>query len=165
MGKRRKEPANKPTTVDRTTRPLPIIKVVGISAAGKSTLVASLRAAGYDARPVSQEHANVADLWRHFETPRALIYLDVTLEGQRARRTDVTWSEEARDSEVRKLAHARTHADLVINTTALSPAIVLTIVTAWLGAQKVRRANTPLPPIGATGAPVADNGPSIRPTT
>ncbi len=134
--------------------PLPIVKVVGISAAGKSTLVASLRLAGYDARPVSQEHSNVKELWRQFEVPRMLVYLDVAFEMQRARRTDVSWSEEARAEEVRRLRDARDNADIVLNTTELSREAVLMIVMAWLRAQGIRHAETPLPPIGATGAPL-----------
>lgn len=143
-------------------RPLPVVKVVGVSAAGKSTLVAALRAAGYDARPISQEHANVPELWRQFEVPRALIYLDVSLDAQRARRSDVTWSEAARTEEVRRLTQAREHADLVINTSALAPATVLEMVLSWLRAQKVRCAPAPLPPIAATGAPVQTPSPRTR---
>ena len=48
---------------------LPLIKVVGISASGKSTLVKALRQRGYRARPVSQEHSNVPSLWQQFEEP------------------------------------------------------------------------------------------------
>ena len=59
---------------------LPVIKVVGVSAGGKSTLVRLLRERGYDARAVSQEHSEVPTLWKQFEPPRVLIYLDTTLE-------------------------------------------------------------------------------------
>lgn len=146
----------------RAVRPLPIVSVVGVSAAGKSTLVAALRAAGYDARSISQEHANVPDLWRRFDVPRALIYLDVSLDAQRARRDDVAWSEAARMEEIHRLTHARQHADLVINTSALAPASVLGMVLSWLRAQKVRCASTPLPPGGATGAPIPSPAPRTR---
>ncbi len=81
---------------------LPVIKVVGVSASGKSTLVKGLRAAGYDARPVSQEHSNVPDLWKQFDFPKVLIYLDVTLAMQEKRRPDVEWSEAARSIEIER---------------------------------------------------------------
>ncbi len=148
----------------RPARPLPIIKVVGVSAAGKSTLVNALRNAGYDARPVSQEHANVTDLWRQFEAPRALIFLDVSLEAQRARRDDVTWSDSARTQELQRLAHAREHADLVVDTSAFAADVVLSIVLAWLTSQTVRHADAPLPLIGATGAPLPPDAPRRRPS-
>jgi hypothetical protein len=135
-------------------RVLPVIKVVGVSASGKSTLVKRLRLAGYDARPVSQEHANVPTLWRQFGAPKALIYLDVSLEAQRARRDDVTWSAAAREEEVRRLAHARHHADLVINTSASSPDTVAALALAWLRSHRIRHAAEALPPAGETGAPV-----------
>lgn len=135
---------------------LPVIKVVGVSASGKSTLVASLRAAGYDARPISQEHSGVHDLWNKFDLPQALIYLDVSLEAQLARRDDVTWSVSARDDELARLAHARENADLLINTTALNAATVLALVLAWLRSKGYRKSDSPLRPMSATGAPVMD---------
>ncbi len=147
----------------RTERALPIIKVVGVSASGKSTLVAALRVAGYDARPVSQEHANVADLWRRPQPPKALIYLHVSLDAQRARRDDVSWSERAHADECLRLQHAREHADLVVDTSALAAATVLAIALAWLASHPVRHAASSLPPVGATGAPVPTEGPRTRP--
>ena len=51
---------------------LPVIKVVGVSAGGKSTLVRALREHGYDARAVSQEHSHSATLWKQFDVPRVL---------------------------------------------------------------------------------------------
>ena len=133
---------------------LPVIKVVGVSASGKSTLVAGLRAAGYDAYPVSQEHSNVADLWKQFGMPRVLIYLDVSLEAQKERRPDVTWDAANRNTEVERLAHARDHADLQIDTSHNSAEQVRRIALAYLEGQRVRRADSALPPVSQTGAPV-----------
>src|SRR5262245_17548395 len=84
-------------------RPLPIIKVVGISGSGKSTLVRGLRAAGYDARPVSQEHSNVPTLWQQFERTTYLIYLYTSLGAQQRRRQEVTWTKDAHHEEMRRL--------------------------------------------------------------
>ena len=135
-------------------RPLPIIKVVGISGSGKSTLVKALRAAGYDARPVSQEHSNVPTLWQQFERSSYLIYLYTSLVAQRARRTEVTWTEEAHQEEMRRLAHARDHADLRIDTDQLSPEGVLEVALSYLTRRRVRHASTALAPIQATGSAI-----------
>ena len=51
------------------------IVVVGPCAAGKSTLVAALRALGYDAHVSGQEHSEIATLWQHSQ-PDVLIALD-----------------------------------------------------------------------------------------
>jgi RNase adaptor protein for sRNA GlmZ degradation len=130
---------------------LPIIKVVGISASGKSTLVSGLRTAGYDARPVSQEHSDVPELWRQFGFSRVLIFLDNDLLGQRTRRPDVAWSEEALALERRRVQDAREHADLRLNTANLTADQVLGLVLAFLEANRIRRSATPLPPLPRTG--------------
>jgi hypothetical protein len=140
------------------TAKLPVIKVVGVSASGKSTLVAGLRNAGYDAYPVSQEHSNVADLWKQFGIPRVLIYLDVSLDAQKERRPDVTWDATNRTTEIERLAHARDHADLQIDTSHNSAEQVRRIVLAYLEGKRIRRADSALPPVGQTGA-------SVKPVT
>lgn len=131
---------------------LPLIKVVGISAGGKSTLVKRLREAGYNAQPVSQEHSSVPDLWTQFDKPDLLFYVDISLEEQRIRRPDVTWSEENRQNEVDRLAHAHEHADLLINTTGSTPEEVFTIALTFLTHNNVKKSDEPLPPITATGS-------------
>jgi hypothetical protein len=136
----------------RDGAPLPVIKVVGISASGKSTLVALLRSHGYDARPVSQEHSSVADLWRRFDKPQWLLYLDVSLEVQRVRRPDVTWSAQWHRTEELRLRHARDHADLLIDTGTMTPDEVAALALLFLRAKRVRHADAPLPPLSATGS-------------
>src|SRR5688572_29965346 len=122
-------------------KPLPIIKVVGISGSGKSTLVSALRAGGYDARPVSQEHSNVPTLWQQFDRPTYLIYLFAAVEVQLSRRQDVTWSEAAHQEELRRLAHAREHADLRIDTGGLTPEGVHEVARSLLTRRRVRHAD------------------------
>ena len=133
-------------------KPLPIIKVVGISGGGKSTLVRALRAAGYDARPVSQEHSNVPTLWQQFDHPDYLIYLHASLENQQERRQDVTWSPAAHQEESHRLAHAREHADLRIDTGELSPSEVFKVAQTYLTRQRVRHADNPLEALPPTGS-------------
>lgn len=147
---------------------LPLIKVVGISASGKSTLVKNLRRAGYNARPVSQEHSHVPSLWQQFDRTSVLIYLDIDLEGQRQRRPDVTWEAAALLNEQERLMHAREHADLKINTTNTEAETVLKVAVAFLQNQRVRHANEPLAPIAATGSaliPAPDAIPELQPAT
>lgn len=145
------EPVADPTQPEDWTR-LPLIKVVGISASGKSTLVAGLRQAGYYARPVSQEHSHLPDLWQQFDRPRVLIYLDNDLENQRQRRPDVTWDQQNLQNEQERLAHARQHANLQINTANLSAEAVLQIALVFLQHKKIGHAATPLPLVAATGS-------------
>jgi hypothetical protein len=131
---------------------LPIIKVVGMSAAGKSTLVVGLRERGYDARPISQEHSNMPELWRHFELPDILIHLNLTLAGQRSRRPDVSWTLKWHRQETQRLAHALDHADLKIDTSELTAAQVLDITLHFLKNQRIANADKPLTPIVRTGS-------------
>ena len=131
---------------------LPLVKVVGVSAAGKSTLVRKLRAAGYNARPASQEHSDVPDMWQRIRPPAVLIYLHADLESQRQRRPDVSWWTPAHlAQEEARLAHARAHAHLVVDTRHRSPEQVFQEVRRFLEAQGIPHAQSPLPPLPETG--------------
>lgn len=131
---------------------LPLIKVVGVSAAGKSTLVNNLRSRGYHARPVSQEHSELPELWRKIRPPARLIYLEIDLPTQRERRPDVAWNPEWLATEERRLAHARRHADLILDTCGMQAEEVLQRVLDWLENEAIPRAGTPLPPVPKTGS-------------
>ncbi len=141
------------------TQELPLIKVVGVSASGKSTLVQALRAAGYNARSVSQEHSHMATLWKQFNVPRVLIYLDSTILAQMQRRPDVSWDSATLLVEREKLQDAYCEADLRINSAGLSNVAVLWVTLAFLRSRRLRHAAGPLPPATATGAPA---GPRTR---
>jgi hypothetical protein len=131
---------------------LPLVKVVGLSGSGKSTLVQGLRRAGYAARPVSQEHSSVPDLWRQFDRPAVLIHLGLNLAEQMRRRPDVVWTAEALAIEELRLAHAREHADLRIDTSALTAGQVLALALAYLRRRGLAHSPAPLPPLPATGS-------------
>ncbi|MEX1020340.1 MAG: hypothetical protein WDZ49_11825 [Litorilinea sp.] len=133
-------------------RNLPIIKVVGMSGAGKSTLVRRLRAAGYNARAVSQEHSAIQELWRQFDHPLILIYLTLSLEVQRSRRADVTWTPDYFRTEEARLGSARAHADVRIDTSNLTPDNVYDVAVSYLRAANVRHATVPLQPLPSTGS-------------
>jgi hypothetical protein len=100
----------------RDTRPVaaPRIAVIGHCAAGKSTLVNGLRDAGIDAHASAQEHSVVPHLWRHLH-PDLLIFLDVDLETVQQRRGGA-WPATIFSVQERRLALARTQADLEIQT-------------------------------------------------
>ena len=116
---------------DQEERERPLIAVVGPCTSGKSTLVRALRARGYNAREVVQEHSHVPTMWQRITQPDLLIYLNVSWEIAHQRRpTDAGtdwWDELAR-----RLHHARQHADLYIDTDELTPQDILERTTAFL---------------------------------
>ncbi len=118
-------------TTDPTPPPLRVA-VVGPCAAGKSTLIAALRAAGYDARHPAQEHSYVPDMWRRLVDPDVLIYLDLSHEAYRARRPRDDAGPEYLDMQRRRLAHALAHADLVLDTSEMTSDEVWARVAAEL---------------------------------
>jgi deoxyadenosine/deoxycytidine kinase len=118
-------------------RPLPPpikgrVTVVGVCAAGKTELVARLRARGYDARHCIQEHSQVADMWQRISRPEVLVYLDASLETIRRRRPDDDYDEAYIQEQRRRLAHARQHCQVYISTDALSVEEVFERVVAAL---------------------------------
>lgn len=129
---------------------LPLIKVVGTSAGGKSTLVQALRAQGINARAASQEHSQIPDMWQRLHPPDLLIFLETDLAHQRQRRPDVGWTSAWLHTERRRLHHARLHADFHLNTSQLTPAQVLRQILDFLAAQGIQP-GAPLPPRPPTG--------------
>lgn len=100
------------------------IGVVGPCAAGKTTLISALRNIGYRARHIAQEHSYVADMWQRISKPDVLIYLDVSYQISMQRRP-MNWSETEFLDQVRRLQHARAHANIYIDSNDLAPAEVL----------------------------------------
>ena len=131
---------------------LDLVKIVGVSAAGKSTLVAGLRRLGYNARPVAQEHSQVPDMWKRIRPPNWLIFLDADLTAQGKRRPDVSWDEPWHRTELERLAHARLHANLVIDTSLLSAEKVLKQAVDFLRLSSVKAASGPLAELPRTGS-------------
>jgi deoxyadenosine/deoxycytidine kinase len=96
-----------------------VIGVVGPCGAGKSSLVAGLKAKGILVRHIAQEHSYVPDMWKRLTNPDILIYLDVSYENTILRRNlDWTYAEYA--EQLHRLRHARQHADLILDTNPLS---------------------------------------------
>lgn len=96
------------------------VAVVGACAAGKSTLVSSLRQANYEARHVAQEHSYVPDMWQRIGRPDVLVYLDVDYETIRSRRPYLDFRPEHLVEQNRRLAHARQHCHLYLDTNEMS---------------------------------------------
>ncbi len=110
------------------------VAVVGPCASGKSTLTAALRAAGYEARQPAQEHSYVPDMWLRLVDPDVLIYLDISYEALLARRPHFG-EREYLEREKARLAHARVHADLVVDTSELAAEVVAAQVMSLLEAK------------------------------
>lgn len=123
---------------------LPLIKVVGPCAAGKTTLTNRLRALGYNARQIAQEHSDVPDMWRRLHPPDLLIYLDASDETI-VRRRPKEGLAVLLPRQRHRLRHARAHADLIVVTDDLTPEEVLAQVVRFLEERKVPRGD-PLPP-------------------
>lgn len=107
------------------------VGVVGPCAAGKTTLVRSLKQHGYEGKHIAQEHSYVNDMWQRLSKPDVLIYLDVSYP-LTLQRKDLNWSASEYDEEVRRLEHARQHADFYLNTDSLSTQQVLRQILSYL---------------------------------
>jgi len=94
------------------------IGVVGVCGSGKSTLVARLCQAGYDAHDIAQEHSYVPDMWRRIHPPDVLIYLDASYDTVTARRPGSLMNPRLYEQMLQQVRHAREHADLIIATDA-----------------------------------------------
>jgi hypothetical protein len=107
------------------------VGVVGPCAAGKTTLVSALKRLGIGARHIAQEHSYVPYMWQRMTNPRVLIFLDVSYELSLQRR-NLNWTAAEYQEQQRRLAHARQHAALVLDTDSLSAEQVLERVIAFL---------------------------------
>jgi hypothetical protein len=121
----------------RQTPAGPLIAVVGVCAAGKTTLAQAMRARGYNVRQVLQEHSYVPYMWQRITAPDLLIYLDAGLETVRRRRNDPEFPAWLYEQELARLAHAREHCDIHIVTDDLTPAAILHQVEARLAARGI----------------------------
>lgn len=107
-----------------------IIAIVGVCASGKSTLVRGLKAAGYNAYNVAQEHSCIKKFWNRWN-PDYLIMIDASLQAIKKRR-DVTWDESRLTIQHARLQDAKENADLYIKTDSLSKEEVLQTVIDFI---------------------------------
>ncbi len=108
-----------------------LIGIVGPCGSGKSTLTEGLGKRGYRCRHIAQEHSYVQYMWRHITNPDVLIFLQCSFENSTTRRK-LNWQRADHEEQMRRLAHALEHADLIIDTDALSPDEVLNRVLEYL---------------------------------
>lgn len=79
---------------------------------------------GFTCRHIAQEHSYVQAMWQIITKPDALIYLHSSFETSTARRK-LNWLERDYNEQLRRLAHAREHANLIIETDSLTIEAVL----------------------------------------
>lgn len=113
------------------------IAIVGVCASGKTTLVQGLRAAGFDAYNVAQEHSCVHNFWAK-KHPDILVMIDAKLPAIKKRRL-VYWTEERLVTQHQRLRDARAHADLYLETDALDATAVLQRVIAFLKTKEAEK--------------------------
>jgi deoxyadenosine/deoxycytidine kinase len=97
----------------------PLVGIVGPCAAGKTTLVSSLRQAGIQARHIAQEHSYVSNMWKRITNPDILVYLHVSYPLTLVRRK-MDWTEMEYNEQLHRLRHARESADCYLDTDLLS---------------------------------------------
>jgi deoxyadenosine/deoxycytidine kinase len=102
----------------------PLIGVVGPCGSGKTTLISGLEKHGYTCRHIAQEHSYVQAMWQIISRPDVLIYLHSSFQTSTARRK-LDWQEKDYDEQLRRLAHARAHAQITITTDDLPPDKIL----------------------------------------
>lgn len=102
----------------------PLIGIVGPCGSGKSTLSAGLQKHGYVCRHIAQEHSYVQAMWQKITGPDILIYLNASFPVSTARRK-LNWQKKEHEEQLRRLEHARGHANLLIDTDDLTPEQVL----------------------------------------
>jgi cytidylate kinase len=108
-----------------------LIGVVGPCGSGKSTLIAGLERYGYVCRDIAQEHSYVPTMWQKISKPDLLIFLEASFPVSTARRK-LRWQKKDHDEQLRRLSHARQHANVVIDTDDLTADQVLRKVLDYL---------------------------------
>ena len=108
------------------------IVVVGPCAAGKTTLVNNLRPKGYNIRSCGQEHSYVHDFWRRNCHSELLVFLDAEALTLLRRQNRAEWPPALLERQRQRLAHARKHCDLYLQTDRLTCAEVAQMVEQFL---------------------------------
>lgn len=117
----------------------PRIAVVGVCAAGKTTLAQGLARLGWKAVAVPQEHSFVKRLWaRLHPDTNILVMLDARYETTKFRRPSISYGPERLDEQRTRLALAREYCDLYLPTDDLTVEQVRDTVAQWVEEWKER---------------------------
>jgi len=111
-----------------------LIGIVGPCSAGKSALARALRARGYTVKEIMQEHCAAPQMWQRITNPDVLVYLDVRLDVAAQREGLSAPSSWWLDEREVRLAHARQHCDVYVDTSDLTSEQVATQVLGRLEA-------------------------------
>ncbi len=140
------------------------IVIVGVCAAGKSTLAERLRGTGLRARTIAQEHSCIPGLWRQAGAA-VTVYLHASFPAVTERRTSLM-NQHMYDAQLARLAQARAGASVQVDTTHLTADQVYTRVLAEIAvvAREIPIADEPGSdvqphppvPLPATGEPGAE---------
>jgi deoxyadenosine/deoxycytidine kinase len=130
-------PSHPPIIHTAAARRALLVGIVGPCGSGKSTLLAGLANYGYICRHIAQEHSYVQAMWQIIAKPDILIYLEASFPVSTLR-SQLNWLEKDHSEQLRRLTHAREHADLIVNTDDLTPEEVLRKALDFLQA-KVKR--------------------------
>lgn len=106
------------------------IIIVGVCAAGKSTLAARLRGAGMRARTVAQEHSCIPELWR-WSGAATMVYLHASYQAVKQRRVSLM-SPANYEAQIHRLRSARRAATITVDTTDLPAEVVYELVSTKL---------------------------------
>jgi len=117
------------------------IGIVGPCSSGKTTLVDGLARYGFNVRHIAQEHSYVPYMWQRISKPDILIFLDVSFSVSQQRRP-LNWKYSDFEEQQNRLAHARQHANLTINTDDLSIPEILNTVLVFLSDEFKSRLNS-----------------------
>jgi hypothetical protein len=121
----------KPCALEPSSKLHPLIGIVGPCGAGKTILAEYLSRYGYLVHAIAQEHSSVKDMWLRMINPDILIFLQVSC-SVGAMRRQMKWTESEWEEQQRRLAHAHSHADLILNTDSLSILEVRNLVLDFL---------------------------------
>ncbi len=119
----------------------PDILILGVCAAGKTTLSAGLRDLGYSAQSLAQEHSSSPYLYKR-RRHDILILLECSYPTVKKRKT-ISWGEEKLLRQKVLLTDARQNAHLIVQTDSFGPLELVSYVDGCLRKMGIAPAKDP----------------------